>query len=367
MESKTQRNSAIELLRIVSMFFIIMRHYSTQTDWGGWTTADYSFNVLFLQLITIGGSTANNIFLLISGYHMIRSGVRVKNVLRLLAEMFFYSWAIAAVLGGFHIVSLSVKDMIKAAVPIWFGYNWYICCYIIFCCFVPFLNEYLNSISRQTYRRLLAVALFLWSFCYTFMGTNYLGTDFSIDHFAVMYALGGYIRLYGSERGPVKSWWRVFTVLAGSLALSVVIFSVGGYLLDADVLIRNATYFSAATSILDVAVATALFLAVIHAKPFYSKWVNTLAGSAPGIFMLHYSPLITPVIWSIVWPNVNYLHSPYLPLHMLAKVTAIFVVCLAIDLLRRRFLEPPFSRWLERAEESPLLGRLKDLYSTRVR
>ena len=87
MESKTQRNSAIELLRIVSMFFIIMRHYSTQTDWGGWTTADYSFNVLFLQLITIGGSTANNIFLLISGYHMIRSGVRVKNVLRLLAEM----------------------------------------------------------------------------------------------------------------------------------------------------------------------------------------------------------------------------------------------------------------------------------------
>ena len=243
--------------------------------------------------------------------------------------------------------------------PIWTGYNWYVCCYIIFCCFVPFLNEYLNGISRQTYRRLLAAALFLWSFCYTFQGVNYLGTDFSVDHFAVMYALGGYIRLHGSERGPVRSWWRAFALLAGLLALSVVVLSVGGYLLGADVLIRNATYFSAATSILDVAVAASLFLAVIHARPFYNRRINTAAGSVVGIFMLHYSPLSTPVIWSMIWPNVSYFRSPWLPLHMLVKVTAVFTVCLTIDLLRRRFLEPPFSRWLDRVLAGPAAAKLR--------
>ena len=78
---KTQRNSAIELLRIISMFFIVMCHYSAEADWGGWTVAAYGPNVLFLQLLTIGGSTGNIVFLLISGYYMIESGVRPKNVL----------------------------------------------------------------------------------------------------------------------------------------------------------------------------------------------------------------------------------------------------------------------------------------------
>lgn len=347
------------------MVFIVMRHYSTQVDWGGWTAANYGLNVLFLQLITLGGSTANNIFLLITGYHMIKSGVRAKNILLLLAEMFFYSWIIAAVLGGFHVVSLSIKDVIKAAFPIWFGYNWYVCCYIIFCCFVPFLNEYLHSINRQTYLRLLIVTLFLESFAYTFKAKTYLGNGFSVDHFIAVYLLGGYIRLYGLECRYIKSWWRVFAALAGLLVLSAVTLSVGGYLLKIDLFIQRAGYFAESGSILDVAVATALFLAVIHAKPFYSRCVNTLAGSVVGIFCLHQNPLLKQVFWKIIFPNVNYFHSPWLPLHMLVKVTAVFTVCLAIDLLRRRFLEPIFSRWLDKFLEVPILERLRKLVPPR--
>ena len=152
----------------------------------------------------------------------------------------------------------------------------------------------------------------------------------------------------------------MFAVLAGLLALSVVTLSVGGYLLGADVLVQNATHFSSGTSILDVAVAASLFLAVIHAKPFYSKHVNTLAGSAAGIFLLHFNPLSKQVIWNMISPNINYFHSPYLPLHMLLKVTCVFTACLVIDLLRRRFLEPPLSRLLDRVVKGPLRERLRN-------
>lgn len=350
------------MLRIVSMVFIIMRHYTTQVNWGGWTVDGYCFNTLLLQLITIGGSTANNIFLLISGYHMIRSGPRLKNILLLIAELFFYSWVIAAILFGFRIIPFSIKEAIYAAFPLWFGYNWYVCCYVVFCCFVPFLNGYLRSISQGTYRRLLAVSLFLWSFCYTFKATTYLGADFSVDHFIVMYMLGGYIRLYGLKCRYIKNWNLAGAVLAALLALSVVTLSVGGRLLHSDTLIARATHFTEATSILDVAAATAIFLAVIQARPFYSKRINTLAASVVGIFLLHHNPLLKQVIWQMIFPNVNYLHSPWLPLHMLIKVTAVFTVCLSIDLLRRRFLEPPFSRWLDRVLAGPAAEKLRSKF-----
>ncbi len=33
--NSTNRNSAIELLRIVCIILVILRHYNTQADWGG--------------------------------------------------------------------------------------------------------------------------------------------------------------------------------------------------------------------------------------------------------------------------------------------------------------------------------------------
>lgn len=349
---KTKRNSAIELLRIICMVFIIMRHYSTQVDWGMWTADNYSLNVLFLQLITLGGSTANNVFMLITGYYMISlGGVNYKKIIVLLAELFFYSWLIAVILFGFHIIPFNLKDAIKAAFPIWFGYNWYVCCYIIFCCFVPFLNDYLNSINQKTYFHLMLILLFIWSFAYTFRATTYMGTDFSIDHFVVIYMLGGYIRLHDIRMKYIKNWWKVFGILSTLLFLSVIIFSLGGCILKSNYLIVHAMYFTQATNILDVMVATALFLAVINIQPFFNHKINSIAGSVVGIFLLHHNPLLQLVIWNMISPNAEYFTSPYLALHMLIKVTAVFLICLSIDQLRRRFIEKPFAGWLDKKWE----------------
>ena len=348
MQVKAKRNSAIELLRILCMVFIIMNHYVTQVDWGTWGVSNYSFNVLFLQVMTIGGSAANNIFMLITGYYMIGSRVNYKKIVILLGELFFYSWVIAAVLFGTHIVPFSIKEAIRAAVPIWFGYNWYVCCYIIFCCFVPFLNKFLISIDQKTYLRLLLISLGIWSFAYTFKATTYLGTNFSIDHFAIIYLLGGYIKLYGIKIGRIKNWWKVFFLLLSLLILSVVALGLGGYLLKWDILIANAIYFSITTSILDVMVATALFLAVVNMRGFYSRIINIIASSVVGIYLIHHNPLLKQVFWDIVSPNVEYLNSLFLPLHMLLKVTAVFFFCLAVDQLRKLLFEKPFARWLDK-------------------
>ena len=314
----------------------------------GVNSGNYGRNIMFLQLIQIFGSSANNVFLLISGYFMISSGVNYKRIVNLIAEQCLYAWSIAAVVYGFRILPLSVKEVVRAAFPFWFGYNWYVCCYVIFSCFIPFLNAYLRSISRETYRRLLLVSLFLWSFAYTFKATNYMGTDFSIDHFFVVYMIGAYIRLYGIHVEKIRNWGKVSACLLFLTVASVILLGVGGYLLQVDRLVTNATFFATATNILNVCMTTSFFLAVLSAPPYFNRTINRIAKSVIGIFLLHFNPPMGSILWDKISPNVNFLYSPFLPVHALLKVSIVFLCCLLIDQIRIRWVEKPFMACLDR-------------------
>ncbi len=87
--SKKERNSALELLRIVAMVLIVMSHYSVH---GGinLNVLPLSANKVFLRMIQFG-DLGTNIFVLISGYFLIYSSYRFQKLLRLLLQVWFYS------------------------------------------------------------------------------------------------------------------------------------------------------------------------------------------------------------------------------------------------------------------------------------
>lgn len=340
------RKSNIELLRIICIFFIILRHYSTYVDLSSIPAGEWSWQLLLLQLNTIGAPTANNLFLLISGYYLINKNVNWKRVVSLIAEMTFYSWLILLILFGFRIIPFSFKELIKGLFPVWFGYNWYVCCYIILCCFIPFINPFLNGLSKEKYQKLLLVSISIWSVAYTFKATTYLGTDYSLDHFVIIYALGGYIRKYGI-RSTKASWRTIFIISCLLLVISVCGMSYGGAILGSNTLISHATYFSRGTNILDVVVATTLFLWIINTKPFYNKVINVLAKSVVGVFLLHDNPLLRQVIWGMISPNAEFIDSNLLPLHCLIKVFSVFIICFAIDQLRLLTVDKMFNAFLD--------------------
>lgn len=355
------RRSNIELLRLACIFLIVLRHYSTQADWGGFSAAHWSWQVLFLQLITIGGAVANDVFLLVSGYFMIGKTVNWKRVSGLIAEMFFYSWATMGVVYGFGVVPFSKPGMLHALFPIWFGYNWYVCCYVVLCCFLPFLNPFLDGLDKRSYRNLLVVTLLIWSVAHTFRATTYMGTHYCLDRFVVMYAVGGYIRKHGIQ--PAGRTWRFHCfVLFAALGVSTAVLSCTGRALKADALVAHATYFSHAANIVEVAAAISLFQWVIQGKPFYSRGVNTLAKSVVGVFLIHFNPLVNRVIWDRVFPNADYLHSAFLPVHCLVKVVGVFAVCLAIDQLRLWTIGGAIDRCLDKhwPALAASFGRLRD-------
>ena len=344
-----RRNSSIELLRIVCMLIVLLRHYVSQQDtwWNSWASMDYGINVLVMQLAATP-QIANSIFMMITGYFLIKSKVNFKNVIKLILELFLYAWIIAIVIYGLKLQPFSVKEAIKALVPVWFGYNWYVCCYIIFCCFVPFINPFLNSLEKDTYKKLVIVTVLIWSVMWTFKGTNYMGGTFSFDRFVVMYIVGGYIRLYGLKLRFFKSWWKLFWISLAVIMSLTVVLSLGGHLLHIDSLVNNALYFSDGTSILIMICSVSLFMAVLNAKPLHSPFINKVAGSCVGVFIIHHNPLLRRVLWDMISPNEAYTYSPWLPVHMIVKCVMIFVVCVIIDRIRIVVLDKPFDTLSDR-------------------
>ena len=348
-----RRNSKLELLRIICIFLVVLRHYGTLANWGEntFTVANWSWQVLFIQLMEALGSAANNVFLLISGYYMVSKNINWKRVLLLVAEMFFYSWIILAILYSTKSTPFSVTKTIKAAFPIWFGYNWYVCCYAIFCCFLPFINPILCKAEKGTYTKFLVVSLLLGSVMKTLRGVNYFGDQFSIDHFAVMYAIGGYVKRF--EPKPKKlSWGSLSFASIAIIILSIICLSVGGYVIHKDILIEHAVHFGRAYTITAIASAVFVFMWVVTSKPLHNKLINTLAKSVVGIFIIHYNPLLREIIFNKIYPNIDYLHSGLLPLHCIVKVSVVFLVCLVVDQIRIMTVDRVFQRFLEKHWEA---------------
>lgn len=169
----------------------------------------------------------------------------------------------------------------------------------------------------------------------------FLGNSFSnapILQFVMMYCIGGYLQLHGfkQEKLHKAGAWVLMTVI---LVLLTDVAVVRQWLKGYDIW-RFVNLLSTGTSI-------AMFMVAVCHKPFTSTKINKLAGSALGIYLIHDNPLVRPFLWRELLPNVGYLDKGYFVLFMVAKVAAVYVVCLGIDLARRQWLEPIFRRWVD--------------------
>ena len=74
----------------------------------------------------------------------------------------------------------------------------------------------------------------------------------------------------------------------------------------------------------------------------YNPWINGIAASTFGVFLIHTnSDTMRKWLWQDVCQNVDWVSLPYMPLHAIGCVLAIFVVCIIIDKVRIYVFEKP--------------------------
>ena len=213
-------NSGIDLLRLVSMAFVVALHmmnsgWISKLNTGSHVTAAYA-TCFLIQSFTF---CAVDIFALISGYVAysdVCKPVHIAGYLRLWFQVVAYGLFVSIVVLIVRPELFSVPDFVASFIPITWDTYWYFTAYTGLFLLTPLLNAALRHTPERTLLGVFTAIFLLFSVYNTFFDRFELQDGYSVIWLVVLYCMGGALKKCAiGER--MKPW----TALALAAALSV--------------------------------------------------------------------------------------------------------------------------------------------------
>lgn len=337
------RKSNFELLRIVSMLMIIVHHISLGCPWPQGEVG----KCVVLLVMQFGGKLGVDLFMLITGYMSIKSRFKVRSLLRVAFQTWFYSVAILLLFLVFARGDVNdVKMFIKSFIPNLSCLYWFVTFYIGVVLISPFLNALVAALGQDGTKKLLAVLLFAFSVIPTFVRLTFILNN--LAWFSFLYLLAGYMRLWGTPWGGRKVLLWICTPFLVVTAVGIAASLATG---------SRSLPLATAESVFMVAAAVGCFKWFSQLDLGSIKIVNTIASGSFAVYLIHSNWLSGQ--WLIDHLTFVYEMNPALLLFTgIGVAGGVYLVCTAIDLVRQRLLEVPLMRVLEGGR----IGHLLDAY-----
>ena len=319
-------------------------------------TPDLTFNKVFLQVFGLGGKAGVVVFVMITGYFMVSSSFKLHKFVKLVGQIWFYSIAMLGVAMGLGLDTVTSRNMMLALLPIgvmsWFAQN-----FLVLYLLTPIINRVLHWLQHTYYVMLLVVSTVIWFLIPTVLNLwpNVPHTTFGFKHifsFIVFYSMGAYIKLYGSH--ITKKIGIIFTAIGfvgaflGDILVDVLAMTNPTY-------IKQIFYFTQNDyGFFQLLLGIGLFIIFLKAKITYRPWINVVASTTFGIYLLHDNRLFLHHMWDNVLATYQYYDSLVLPLYAIFVVALIFVVGMTVDYVRLAFIEKPVMKAI-----TPSLDRIQ--------
>lgn len=218
-----------------------------------------------------------NLFVLITGWFSVKSfTIDVRKICRLLLDVSI--WGVLGLIFAcvFFDEDVSLRSFLWAAIPHFRRNRWFVEAYVILLLFIPFINICLHKISEKSHQILmwLCITLFVvWPSFLPYPPVDNWG--FGFIHFISLYIIISYVRMHVNKL-PSK-----LKCLAGFVISYCMI------LLEQQLNIAQRWHYD---SLFVVTEALFLFLFFVQLN-FKSKWINFLAASSFGVYLIHTEPL----------------------------------------------------------------------------
>lgn len=331
-----KRKSNIELFRIITMILIVAHHYVVNSGLSKAIFQDNTFtlNNIFLLIFGGWGKYGINCFVLITGYFMCKSTPTIRKFLRLFGEVEFYRIIIyfLFILCGYS--TFTVKDFIKTIDPfINITNNDFVSCFLLFYFLIYWINILVRHLTKKGHLLLITLLLFIYtflpSFCKSRIEFNYT------SWFCVIYLIAAYIRIYPNKLFENVRLWRatsMISILISCLSIGFIFYCDTRFGFD-----FNPYYFVAdSNKILAVLTSVSCFIWAINTKVKYNKFINQCASSMFAVLLIHAnSDTMRTWLWKDVAKNIEFLNSPWLPLHAITVIFIVFSSCVIIDQMRQ--------------------------------
>ncbi|MBR4544561.1 MAG: acyltransferase family protein [Oscillibacter sp.] len=345
-----KRQSNMELLRIVSMYLIIVFHAAFHSGFLLYPPPTYlTYNILTVRIFWFFGEWGVNLFVLISGYFQVNGHFKWKKLFLLLAQVLFYSLLgnLAAFYTGAVQFSGFAVVLKRSAFPIIRSQYWFATAYVIIYLLSPYMNLLIKSMDEKTFRRLLFTLLSLYCVIPTFWGLIIGNTESSLYYsrliwFFIIYFIGAYIRLY-----PLPSRFMKYPLLCalGTFAFMVssifVIYALNRALGST----QEIAYFWPPNTIPMLILSVSTFYAFLQLNIPYVSWINCVASTTFGIYLFH-DGILRQWIWKTLCRFTERVDSPVLIPQILAVCAGIFFVGMTIDFARQAIERVTLKKWL---------------------
>ncbi len=313
---KKERESGIELLKIIAIFLIVISHIS-QTYGSMHSGLDSSYfidskiateniqNIIILTFIFFG-SIGNSIFFISTAWFLIdKKDNKKKKILQMLLEVWIISLIILSIFLLFRI-NITKIDILKCLLPTTLSLNWYITCYLLFYAIYPYINQIIERMSKK---QLLTASIVL-SFLYIFMNTIKYGLFFGCEiiFFIVIYFDIAYFKKYLINISNNKKINRAVFVISSCLLLLLIICT--NFLgLKINFLKDKMLHFATNSNPIVYLIAFSLFN-LFRSKKFTSKSINYISKLSIYMYIIHdnflFRSYIRPYLFVILKDTFGY-------------------------------------------------------------
>ncbi len=358
---KSKRMLNFELLRIVCMFGIIFHHYVLKG--GILELEEISINKFIASIIYIGGKLGVIIFIFISGYFLVDSKFKFRNLIKIFLQTLFYSVVIYSVLVLTGMVKISFKDCIKSLLPISYDQYWFVTGYIGMYLFMPFLNILIKNVTERQYEILLLFGGILFIFLPTFIvggGEAFLN---STTYFMYLYLLIAYVKKYDIKFLNNKK--KCIIAITITLLIMIIVSALSMLLSTrVKVLERGITYLANQNSLTMVILALAIFQLFKKIEIKDNNIIRIMANSSFSVYLIHENPYFSKILWNDIVKTQNYYYST---VGIFISSICISAICIyLISIISELFRKNIFEKWLINYYEKYISDKLSVVEATIV-
>jgi hypothetical protein len=296
---RISRDIGPEMLRILSMFFIVLHHLAKHGGIG--LHISYRFDYWLHQILSVLFIVSVNCFVLITCWYSVNCKFKFKKLLSLWLQVVFYCLFVYIIAVAFTDNTFDIKAFIKCAFPITQNTYWFFTQYFIFMLCLPFLSVLVNNISKKQLFILTSILIVIVSINpqkyfpdFFLFNVFKITTTILVFHhnnfwvsflwFSVLFLITTCLKLHLIE-GIKKIRTIEFVLIYIVLAVLLLFYNV--YLLNFRFILKGLMTYH---SIIVVIMSFTLFLSFLKLNiktPFLQKVILFISPLTFGIYLVH--------------------------------------------------------------------------------
>lgn len=365
------RQSNFELMRILSMLFIIMSHILIHGK-----VLDHTNGVLhlFFTLIMSFILVHVNSFVLLSGYFNYNKVFSWKKFFKSFNQAWFYQIIIVLIAYLTGLEFFSKSELLNNLSPFFNAY-WYVFCYLCLYLLSPFLNRLILNLNQKEHKKLIILLIFLFSFIpFITNQESITNSGLTLINFIMLYFIGSYLKKYPiSKNFHFKNYSKnklQIILLTGYIIFSLLHFTI--YQLGLGTLNFNNSLLEKIGSIFQTSFFTYSAPFVICMSVCYFLWfetlniknkaINFIASLVFGVYLIHDNRVIRSHLY--YWLDINndkLITSYYIIPKILVGIIIIFVSCIIMEFIRKKIFKFIKSRKIYIKYRNKVISYIKNI------